>query len=42
MVMQTRATKRDVLELKSELYKAMMVQTFVFAGTVIAIMKFMN
>lgn len=36
------ATKGDILELKSELYKAMMIQTFAFAGIVIAIMKFMN
>lgn len=42
MVTQARANKGDILELKSELYKAMMIQTFAFAGIVIAIMKFMN
>ena len=42
MVTQTRATKRDIMELKSELYKSMVIQTFAFAGIVIAIMKFMN
>lgn len=36
------ATKGDILELKSELYKAMMIQTFAMAGIVIAVVKFMN
>lgn len=37
-----QATKGDILELKSELYKAVMIQTFAMAGIVIAVVKFMD
>lgn len=43
------ATKKDIMdvrkdmsELKSELYKGMMLQTFAIAGIVIAAVKFIN
>lgn len=36
------ATKGDISELKSELYKAMMIQTFAIAGIVVAVVKFIN
>ncbi len=34
--------RKDMAELKSEMLKAMLVQTFAIAGLVIAVVKFMN